>query len=217
MVIGAGVGALIFDVDGVIVNSMPLHEESWRLYLQKYGLDADKLVERMHGKRNDEIVMDYFGRDLSPAEVCRHGAEKEALYRELMRPQFDRYLTPGLKAFLDSCPAIPMGVGSNAEPANVEFTLTAAGLQGRFQVIVDGHQVEHPKPAPDIYLRAAGRLGVAPSRCVIFEDSPGGVAAGLAAGSRVVLIQTTVDSLPGVSLAVKDFTAPELRAWLEAA
>ena len=78
MVIGAGVGALIFDVDGVIVNSMPLHEESWRLYLQKYGLDADKLVERMHGKRNDEIVMDYFGRDLSPAEVFRHGAEKEA-------------------------------------------------------------------------------------------------------------------------------------------
>ena len=162
-------------------------------------------------------MKDYFGPHLSAEAVFRHGAAKEALYREMMRPRFARYLTPGFNAFIESCRGIPMGVGSNAEPENVEFTLAMAGLAGRFPVVVDGHQVKHPKPAPDIYLRAAEGLGVDPARCVIFEDSPGGVSAGLAAGARVVLVRTTLDSFPGVSLAVTDFGSPELRTWLEAA
>jgi len=79
---------------------------------------------------------------------------------------------------------------------------------------VDGQQVPNAKPHPDVYLRAAELLGVAPDRCVVFEDSHGGVAAGLAAGMRVVGITTTYAELPGTSLLARDFDDPALEAWL---
>jgi beta-phosphoglucomutase len=79
---------------------------------------------------------------------------------------------------------------------------------------VNGHQVTHPKPHPEVYLRAAEELQVPPEDCIVFEDSYTGVAAGLAAGMRVVGVETTHGDLPGVSLAVRDFNNPALEAWL---
>jgi beta-phosphoglucomutase-like phosphatase (HAD superfamily) len=107
-----------------------------------------------------------------------------------------------------------MAVGSNAEPANLEFVLREAGLSHYFQAVVDGHQVRHGKPHPEVYLVAAERLGIAPANAVVFEDSATGVEAGLAAGMRVVGIGTTHDELPGVSLHIEDFNDPALEVWL---
>jgi HAD superfamily hydrolase (TIGR01509 family) len=208
--------ALLFDMDGVIIHSTPLHVEAWRLYLKRLGISSDGILERMHGKRNDEIVRDVFGPALSEAEVFEHGAAKERLYRELMAPRLEEFLVPGVREFLSGAAGVPCAVASNAEPANVGFILDGAGLRGCFRAALDGQQVERPKPDPEIFLRAAGLLATPPGDCIVFEDSPGGVTAGLRAGMRVVALQTTRADFDGVALAIPDFRDPRLGAWLAA-
>lgn len=168
----------------------------------------------MHGLRNDDIVRDFFGDGLTAEEIHRHGAAKEEIYRELMRPRLEYYIVPGVREFLARHADMPMAVASNAEPANIEFVLGETGLVRRFQHIIDGHGVKRPKPAPDIYLKAAALLGADPGRCVVFEDSIPGVEAGVAAGARVVGIQTTLASIDGAQLMVPDFNDPALARWI---
>ena len=167
----------------------------------------------MHGLRNDDIVRDFFGEDLTAEAIHRHGADKEVIYRELMKPELEAWMVPGVREFLKRHAATPMAVASNAEPLNIEFVLAEAGLDRHFLHVVDGHDVIHPKPAPDIYLKAAGLLGVDPTRCVIFEDSIPGVQAGVAAGARVVGIQTTLATIHGAEIMIKDFNDPALEQW----
>jgi beta-phosphoglucomutase len=207
--------ALVFDLDGVIIDSMPMHTDAWRIYLDRLGVDSTDVETRMHGRRNDEIVADFIRTPLSPEEIFGHGAAKEALFREMMRPRLQEHLLPGVVQFLERCNGIPKGVGSNAEPANIDFTLDGAGIRSHFQVIVDGHQVQRPKPAPDVYLRAAELLAVTPGNCIVFEDSPAGIEAACAAGARVVGVQSHSGNLSKVDLAIRDFLDPALEPWLE--
>jgi beta-phosphoglucomutase len=211
------VTALIFDLDGVIVDSNPVHREAWEIYNRRFGIETtEEMQQRMYGKRNDQIIRDSMGGQLSDAEVLAHGAAKERLFRELMGPQLPSHIVAGAREFLVRYQTLPMAVASNAEEANVSFVLQTAGLAEFFGAIVDGHQVSHPKPAPDVFLKAAELLGVEPRECIVFEDSYSGVQAGLAAGMRVVGIRTTHDHLPGTSIAVDNFLAPELEAWMAA-
>ena len=207
--------AFIFDVDGVIVDSNPVHVEVWREYLRRCGIVIDgTLPDRMYGRRNDDIVRDLIGGPLTPEEVDAHGAAKEALYREVMRPQLMQRLVPGVVEFLRKHAGGPMGVASNAEPANVEFILREAGLWDHFSVVVDGHQVERPKPEPEIFLRAAGLLGQAPEDCIVFEDSLAGVEAARASGAMVVALRTTHAGFSGAHLVIDNFLSPDLEPWL---
>jgi len=207
--------ALIFDMDGVIVDSNPTHRRAWELFNRRYGLETTEAMhQRMYGKHNSDIVRDYFGPDLDDAEVAARGAAKEALYRELAGAGIEQMLVPGVRAFLEEHRARPMGVGSNAEPANVEFVLERSGLRPFFRTVVDGHQVRRPKPDPEVFLLVAERLGAAPANCIVFEDSPTGVQAALAAGMKVVGIRTTFGDLPGTSINVDNFLSGQLREWL---
>ena len=209
--------AMVLDMDGVIVDSNPLHAEAWMLYNRRFGIDAGQtLAERMYGRRNDEIVRGLFGPELSPEEVAAHGAAKEELYRELLEPRLAETLVPGVREFLERHAGQPVGLATNAEPANVDFVLDRSGLRAFFRVAVDGHQVRHPKPHPEIYLRAAERLSIAPGNCIVFEDSFSGVEAARAAGTRIVGLKTTHRELPGAQLAIEDFREPQLEAWLRA-
>ena len=202
-------------MDGVIVDSNPTHREAWELFNRRYGIETTEAMHRrMYGKHNADIVRDYFGPDLSAAEVAARGAAKEAVYRELAGQRIEAMLVPGLRDFLDQYRNIPKGVGSNAEPANVEFILERAGLRSYFQAVVDGHQVNRPKPHPEVFLRVADILGVRPTDCVVFEDSPTGVEAGVAAGMKVVGLGTTFGDLPGTSITVDNFRSGQLRRWL---
>jgi HAD superfamily hydrolase (TIGR01509 family) len=203
-------------MDGVIVHSTPLHNRAWEIYLAEHGISHDDIETRMHGLRNDDIVRDYFGDDLDDETVLRHGADKERLYRELMQPELETWLVPGVRDFLAGHPAAPKAVASNAERANIDFVLDEAGLRQNFQFIVDGHQAPRPKPFPDIYLAAASLLGVDPVNCIVFEDSLAGVQAAHEAGARVVGLTTTLASLPRVELAVPDFRDAALADWLSA-
>lgn len=207
--------ALILDMDGVIVDSNPVHRLAWVEYNRSQGLETTEAMQRrMYGKRNDEIIRDYFGAGLTDEEVFARGAAKEVMYRKLIAPLLPGALVPGLRAFLERHRDIPAGCATNAEPENVTFVLEAAGIAHLFRVAVDGHQVARPKPFPDIYLRAAELLGVPPERCLVFEDSYPGVDAAHAAGMRVVALRTTHREFNKVELAVDDFRAPELETFL---
>ncbi len=207
--------AFLFDLDGVVIDSMPLHTDAWRIYLERQGIFSDDIARQMHGRRNDEIVSALFGAHLTPAEVFQHGAAKEALFRELMTPQLELQLVPGVVPFLRRCADVPTALGSNAEPKNIDFVLDGAGIRASFDAIVDGHQVTRAKPCPDIYLRAAELLGVPPRHCIVFEDSPAGIQAGRDAGALVVGVQTYPGELPPVDLLIRDFTDEALMPWLQ--
>jgi beta-phosphoglucomutase family hydrolase len=211
----AGGLALIFDLDGVIVDSMPLHTVAWRAYLESLGISNNDIENQMHGRRNDEIVKALIGADLPPDQIFRHGAEKERLFREMLLPRLEQHIVPGVREFLEATNGTPRAVASNAEPANIDLVLDGAGLRPYFSVVVDGHQVSRPKPWPDMYLRAAELLGTTPRNCVIFEDSATGIAAARAAGARVAGIGTHTMDLADVDLLVRDFRDPGLSQWLE--
>jgi beta-phosphoglucomutase len=210
----AGGIALIFDLDGVVVDSMPVHTLAWQRYLKQLGVDREDVAVRMHGRRNDEIVREFLGSDVPEQVVFEHGAAKEQLYRSLMGEELTARLVPGVTRLLSRAQDVPVALATNAEPANVAFVLEGAGLSRWFQVVTDGSQVENPKPAPDVYLLAAKKLGVAPRNCVVFEDSAVGITAARGAGMRVVGIQTHSQSLENVDLSVRDFLDPELEPWL---
>jgi beta-phosphoglucomutase len=221
--------ALIFDMDGVIVDSNPVHRESWRAYNRRFGIETDEAMQqRMYGKRNDEIIRDFFGSDLTEEQVAAHGAAKERLFREMMAPRLQESLVPGFTRLLqvmaegkNGSSAPPAGLATNAERANVEFVLDGISignipLRNCFRAVVDGQQVSRPKPYPDIYLRVANLLGFDPRNCIVFEDSHGGIEAARAAGTRVVGLRTTHKSFKNIDLTVDDFLSPELSQWLEA-
>ncbi len=207
--------ALIFDMDGVIVDSNPVHRQAWAAFNRRYGLETtEAMQERTYGRRNDDIVRDFFGDGLSPEEVAARGSAKEELYRQMIGGRIDQVLVPGVRQFLERHRGTPMGLASNAESENVNFLLDRAGLRGYFQAVVDGRQAGKPKPHPEIYLRAAKILNIRPVNCIVFEDSYSGVEAARAAGMRVVGVSTTYEDLPGSTITIDNFGSGVLSTWL---
>jgi beta-phosphoglucomutase len=207
--------AFLFDMDGVIVNSNPQHRLAWEALNRSYGLETTEAMhERMYGRRNDRIVRDFFGAGLSAEEVEARGTAKEVLYREMIAGRVEGMLVPGLRDFLDRYRDTPKAIASNAEAENIDFLLDQSGLRPYFAVVLNGHQVSHPKPDPEIYLRAAELLQVQPAACIVFEDSHSGVEAGRAAGMKVIGLSTTHGYLPGTELTIDNFKNGDLQAWL---
>jgi beta-phosphoglucomutase-like phosphatase (HAD superfamily) len=205
----------MFDLDGVIVDSNPVHSACWREYLQAFGIQpAADFDARMYGRRNDEIVRMVFGEGVPRNDVLRHGADKERLYRKRIGEELGDHLVSGVGRFLDRHVEVPKAVATNGERANLEFILECSGLAPYFAVTLNGEQVTRPKPDPEIYLRAADLLGVPARNCIVFEDSNTGVEAARAAGTRVVGLMTTHAELPGTDLLVRDFDDPGLEPWL---
>lgn len=203
-------------MDGVLVHSMPLHTLAWERYLAGLGITVENLEQRMHGKRNSELVRDLIGANLPEDVIFSHGAEKERLFREMMLEQsLSRYTIPGVARFLDRHRALPKALASNAEPRNIDFVLDNFGLRKYFPVTVNGMQVARPKPFPDVFLEAARRLKMPPEQCIVFEDSPTGVTAAIAAGMRVVGVETTPTTFEGIQLKIKDFQDPALEPWMD--
>lgn len=212
---GAREVAFIFDLDGVLVNSMPLHVLAWERYLANMNIQVEDLERRMHGKRNAELVNDLIGGGLPEEVIFQHGAAKEQLWRDMLLGEgIDRYRIRGLPEFLERHKNVLKAVASNAEPQNIDFVLDHYQLRRYFQVAVNGLEVSRPKPFPDVYLEAARRLGADAQNCIVFEDSPTGLRAGLDAGMQVIGVETTASELEGAALQVKDFADPKLEEWL---
>ncbi|MBC3788117.1 HAD family hydrolase [Spirosoma utsteinense] len=204
--------AIIFDMDGVIVDTNPHHKTAWREYYERYGktLSDDEFVEHISGKHNSHIVAHLFtDRTLTPEEVARLSHEKEALFRELYRSEI--VAVAGLVDFLKALKAagIRTAVATSAPVENLDFVMDALDIRQYFDVLLNESMVSHPKPDPEIYQKAMTLLGVEPADSVVFEDSMTGIQAGKASGATVVGVATTQtpDELwPFVDDVIHDFT-----------
>jgi beta-phosphoglucomutase len=185
--------AVIFDIDGTIVDNMHLHAEAFGVFAERHGLPplTSEDRARLDGRRNSEIFPILFKRDVPREEWQAYEHEKEGLYRELSRGR----LSPmkGLHALIDRLKeeGIPVALATSAPQLNVAHTLAELDLVGAFPIIVRGDEVARGKPAPDVFLEAARRLGVDPADCLVFEDAPMGIVAAQAAGMRVVALTTS--------------------------
>ncbi len=183
----------IFDWDGVILDSSRHHEESWERLAREEG----KILPEGHflkgfGRRNVEIMRDmlHWSEDLN--EIQRLSLRKEELYREVVKDWGIEPL-PGVRRWLERLQegGIACGIGSSTEKKNVKLGLEILDLEMFFKTAVTAEHVKRGKPAPDVFLEVASRLGARPERCVVFEDAPAGVEAGRAAGMKVVGVTTT--------------------------
>ncbi|MGQ9567571.1 MAG: HAD family hydrolase [Anaerolineae bacterium] len=184
--------AVIWDMDGVLVDSGEAHYAAWTRLFQEEGIPYSReQFLQTFGQRNDRILRTLLGPDLPEERLRELDARKEAYYRQLI-PSRVRLL-PGAGELLHALQeaGARQAVGSSGPRANVEATLAALGLRPFFQALVAAEDVAEGKPAPDVFLVAAERLGVPPRRCVVLEDAAVGVQAALAAGMRCLAVATT--------------------------
>lgn len=211
--------AVIFDMDGTLVDNATYHIEAWIEFAKRHGIGLD--IETYHHKMNGRTMAGclevLFGYPLPPDEARQLGGEKEALYRELYRPHIQAI--DGLQAFLESLAAagIPCGVATSAPRVNVDFTLDGTGLRPWFSFIIDDSGVSRGKPDPEVFLKSAEGLGRPPAQCVVFEDAILGVEAGKRAGMKVAALSTThpADHLTAADIILPDFRGLDA-AWLKA-
>jgi HAD superfamily hydrolase (TIGR01509 family) len=210
----------IFDWDGVILDSSRHHEESW----ERLGREEGKVLPEGHflrgfGRRNIEIMRDLLGWSTDLAEIQRLSSRKEEWYREVVKELGIEPL-PGVRVWLERLEAagIACGIGSSTEKKNVELGLGILGLERFFVTAVTAEDVKRGKPAPEVFLEVARRLGAEAGRCVVFEDAPAGVEAARAAGMKVVGVTTTHPGghLEGVDREVErldELRVEELAEW----
>jgi HAD superfamily hydrolase (TIGR01509 family) len=184
---------VVFDWDGVIIDSAAQHELSW----ERLAREEEKPLPADHfkagfGKKNEWIIPHLLEWATEPAEIHRLSLRKEALYRAIVVEQALTSL-PGVAAFLDRLYAaeVPCCIGSSTHRENIETVLGVLEFKGRFADMVTSEDVGEGKPHPEEFLRAAAKIGRRPENCVVFEDALAGIAAARAGGMKVVGVATT--------------------------
>lgn len=184
--------AVLFDMDGVIVDSNPFHKVSLKQFCKSHGhdLSEEQLREKIYGRANKDWIPNVFG-PIDPVLAKQYADEKEALFREIYKN--DIRPVDGLIEFLEALEkaGVPKAIATSAPRANVDFTLEKTGTGKYFKTILDEAFVSKGKPDPEIYLLTAKAVGLPPQKCIVIEDSLSGVKAGKGAGCKVIGITTT--------------------------
>lgn len=184
--------AAIFDLDGVIIDSSAFHFQAWQLLAQELGLAmTEEAFRETFGLPNRLILPKWLGRDLEETEMQQLSDRKEALFRQIARGQLQPL--PGVMELIRALHerGFRLAIASSTPRENRDMIAADLGLWAYFPVILCGDDVRRGKPAPDVFLAAAERLGVPPPRCVVLEDAVGGVQAARAAGMKCLAITTT--------------------------
>ena len=182
--------AVLWDMDGTLIDSGEYHWLTWHETLAELDVELTRAdFNGWFGSRNDRILTRYFP-GITAAEMQRIGDIKEDRYRALVRRD-GVVLLPGIDDWLARLNAAGwrQAVASSAPPANIDVLIEVLRLHDIFQAIVSAEEVAHGKPAPDVFLRAAEKVGVPPSRCIVVEDAAIGVEAGRRGGMRTIGIQ----------------------------
>ncbi len=207
------VNAVVFDCDGVLVDSEPIADEVWALVLAErgYTMTAEDAVACLG--TSEPTTYAYYARraDVLPYE------EHMAAIDEIRIPVYEERLEVFPDAFDTvrslAAQGIPMAVASSSRRPDLDSKLALTGLDRYFDAFVGGDEVEHGKPAPDVYLEAARRLGVSPSDCIAIEDAEHGAAAAVAAGMRAVMVRRNGSISPSHAT-VSEVTADLITAWM---
>ena len=210
--------AILFDLDGTIANTDPIHFAVWQDILIQYNMNIDKAFYRQHisGKTNAQIANDILSQ-LSPEAKWQLGIEKEVKYRNLARilhpmPGLDKILKFTEKA------ALKKAVVSNAPEENAKYMLENLRLKNEFPVVIMAKDAPPGKPDPAPYQLALNRLGVSGKNAIAFEDSPSGVTSAVGAGIYTIAISSNHEpSLllkMGASMVIEDFNSTKLWDFL---
>ncbi|RAQ94428.1 HAD family hydrolase [Thermogemmatispora tikiterensis] len=188
-----GLRAVIWDLDGVIIDSAQAHFRAWQRLAQEEGWRlSEEEFRATFGMRNDRIIPLLWG-EMPPERVRALSERKEAYFRELVRQNPHSLALPGALELLQAVheAGIAQALASSTPPENIALISELLGLQRYLQVLISGEMVERGKPAPDISLKAAEALQVPPSACVVIEDAVAGIEAAHAAGMRCLAVATT--------------------------
>jgi beta-phosphoglucomutase family hydrolase len=197
--------AVIFDMDGVLVDTNPFHVQKWEALLTEHGIafDREALPKQVLGPGNDPTLRHFFGARLTADDRLRLSEELEAGFRRAFAPHARPFA--GVERLIAECheKGVRVALASAAISKNVFFVLEALKLRHCFQVILTEDEITHNKPNPEIYQKTAQKLAVEPAACVVIEDSFAGIEAAKGAGMKCVAVAST-------------FSAPDLRAHTQA-
>lgn len=215
--------AVIFDMDGVLVDSYQDHYESWQTFCHERGLEmSEEYFAATFGRTSREVIVDRWGADrFTAAEIAEIDRRKEAIFRERLENRFP--VMDGACELIDALQAsgFALGVGSSAPADNVWLSLDRIGRRSSFGSVVTGQEVTRGKPDPQVFLLNSQRLGVAPERCVVIEDAPPGIEAALAAGMKCVGLASTgrrpeqLSAAHWVTSSLRDVTPSALSKLIE--
>jgi beta-phosphoglucomutase len=200
--------AILWDLDGTIVNSEPYHRLAWREIFAQQGVNFNEDIFQFgFGRRNDEIICKYFGQNLSQPEIDAIAAKKEETFRRLIKDN--------IKAFPGTVELIKLLAGAGFQIAivsstpieNVRLITEALGIKKYFKFFITGKDVTEGKPSPQGFLLAAQKLKLKPEDCVVMEDAVAGVKAAKSAGMYCIAVTNT---RPGEDLAEADIVVNSL-------
>ncbi len=207
--------AIIFDLDGVIIDSHPMHKQAWKIFLSSIGKEVTEqdLEFVVEGQKREAILRHFLG-ELTPQQVKHYGALKDALSKDAL-PELKT--VSGLDRFLEQIKKseLPIALASSASRGRVEFVLDRLNLRSSFRFIVTGDDVDRGKPDPMIFRIAAEGLRVEARNILVCEDAINGVEAAKAAGMKCLAIAANgrgpILDKAGADLIVPDFTAVNLQ------
>lgn len=185
--------AVIFDLDGTLLDNNSFHLKSWIEYLKNIGrkISEEEYNKNINGRTNKDVIEYIYERKMSDEEIVKYTLEKEALYRKIYQP----FIKPvkGLIHFLEILKTknIPMAIATSGIQPNIDFMFEHVPIKKYFKTVVNSSHITKGKPDPEIYLKVALLLGVSPKNCLVFEDAVVGIKAAKAAGMKVIAVATT--------------------------
>jgi beta-phosphoglucomutase len=188
--------ACIFDLDGVIVDTARYHYLAWKKLAKELGVDLTlEDNERLKGvsrMRSLEIILEIGGITLNDHEKERLANKKNEWFVDYVDRMAPEEIYPGVKGMLRSMRALGFKIALASSSKNAKTVIQLLHIRDEFDTIVDGTMITHTKPHPEIFLKAASQLGIAPENCVVFEDAEAGIAAAIAAGMKCVGVGSPV-------------------------
>lgn len=210
---------VIFDMDGVICHTNPHHVKAFEAFFDNYKVPYSEaeFEEHMYGKHNGYIMSHFFKRSVTGEELKKLEYEKESMFREIYKDKVETI--PHYLEFLNQLKSrnFKTAVATSAPRANLDLIIKALKIEDKMDSMMSSEDVKHHKPDPEVYLKSAEHVGVAPSHCIVFEDSYSGVSAALNAGMKVVgvLSTHTKEQLPPCNFYINDYSQVNVEKVLE--
>ena len=185
--------AVIFDLDGTLIDNNDYHLQSWKIYLKKMGMEIsdEDYKANISGRTNQDAVEYILNKKMTNENAAVYYLEKEKIYREIYAPVIKPIA--GLMNLLADLKEhqVAMAIATSGIQVNIDFMFKHIPIQKYFEKVVNSTHISKGKPDPEIFLTTATMLGVEPENCVVFEDSTAGVQAAKAAGMKTVALTTT--------------------------